>query len=252
MRFHNFLGLFFILLSLYSIVVRWKKIRNSCAWLQKVAAAAAVLVVKYIKYNGNTEAIYYIGLSNDLNSYFVVQRKKKNERANVCVNIWFICLDIHSTRIWCLLLKSWIFGFTFVIELIRDSMDLLLLVWRSLHWFKKPQYGFFMRNSLFSPILFFPPHHSKLCVCSTDLTVACFAWDLLIWFLNVHFWGHTLPTTWNRCDIKRIDSSSYYVRIGIWCVFDKSIGLILNDFKFFIFSFFIFVKFELHMCNMIW
>lgn len=32
---------------------------------------------KYIKYNGNTEAIYYIGLSNDLNSYFVVQRKKK-------------------------------------------------------------------------------------------------------------------------------------------------------------------------------
>lgn len=191
------------------------------------------MVVKYIKYNGNTEAIYYIGLSNDLNSYFVVQRRKKMyERTNVCVNIWFICLDIHSAHlhlvspfeivnIWFHLRRDWTDSNGFATAGLRQPPLISLFFWK-----KKPQYGFFMRNSfLFSPILFSPAIFKMwLWVCNADLTVACFAWEIYwfgFWIHDVFLfvWGHT-ATMWNRCDIKRIDSSSYYMRLDwyLMCV----------------------------------
>lgn len=158
------------------------------------------------------------------------QRKKKERTERMREYLIYLFRYTTCVHLVSLLLKSWIFGFTFVIELIR--MDLLLLV------FKQPPLIWEKNHStvslcviLFSALLLF----STIFKIMRVVLIRCRRW----WWLALHeiywfglntFWGHTVTMKLMRY-IKRIDSSSYvHVWIGIWCVFDKSIGLILNDF----------------------
>lgn len=105
----------------------------------------------------------------------------------------------------------------------------------------------FMRNSF--PLYFF--HNIRYCVQYCFDGLLCYdKYTYMYWFGLIHFsffWGHI------AIKMMRYKTDWFIIIhdwIGVWCVFDKSIGLILNDFKFLfiffyslvIFSFFIFVE----------